>query len=155
MQCKEGICAKAHNGSKEEKAEVKQPEAECTWHTHYYTFFIAEWIDGIEIYDLLDYGILSASELVELFEMLDASIQEEWTGVYYLLSNKDEVKANIRNKIPFDYPPYVLKKSADDTLKQGKYFLKAYNNNVLLVFFDDKEFQMFLWDRLLACSLKW
>ena len=41
MQCKEGICAKAHNGSKEEKAEVKQPEAECTWHTHYYTFFIA------------------------------------------------------------------------------------------------------------------
>lgn len=23
MQCKEGICAKAHNGSKEEKAEVK------------------------------------------------------------------------------------------------------------------------------------
>ena len=42
MQCKEGICAKAHNGSKEEKAEVKQPEAECTWHTHYYTFFIAD-----------------------------------------------------------------------------------------------------------------
>lgn len=120
------------------------------------TYLNRKWIDGIEIYDLLGSGILSASELVELFEMLDASIQEEWTGVYYLLSNKkDEVKANIRNKIPFDYPPYVLKKSADDTLKQGKYFLKAYNNNALLVFFDDKEFQMFLWDRLLACSLKW